>query len=153
MLFTQGPGDLLPLGLVVFGVLFRAIDHDGAESAHSLETSVRNNMQLQTVYWLIAAFAVSFFAVVLPYWQIPYAKVSLSSTLYGMGLLVVGVLAASARALWEKRKGDSLLSLFLPPFLYTFFCLIIKNAIRRHWSEWLLFLPLIRYSPRANAQT
>ena len=52
-------------------------------------------MQLRTVYWLIAAFAVSFFAVGSPYWQIPYAKVSLPSTLYGTGLLVVGVLAAS----------------------------------------------------------
>ncbi len=111
---------------------------------------MRNNMQLQTVYWLIAAFAVSFFAVVFPYWQIPYAKVSLSSTLYGTGLLVVGVLAASARALGRKEKGTVAV-----PFSTSFsllFCLIIKNAIGRHWSEWLC-LPLIRYSPRANAQT
>jgi hypothetical protein len=26
-------------------------------------------------YWLAAAFAIGFFAVGLPYWQIPYAKV------------------------------------------------------------------------------
>jgi hypothetical protein len=55
------------------------------------------------VYWLIAAFVVSFFAVGLPYWQIPYAKVSLPSTLYGTGLLVVGVLAAAARAFGKAR--------------------------------------------------
>jgi hypothetical protein len=64
---------------------------------------VRNKIQLKTVYWLIAAFVVSFFAVGLPYWQIPYAKVSLPSTLYGTGLLVVGVLAAAARAFGKAR--------------------------------------------------
>jgi hypothetical protein len=40
-------------------------------------------MQLRTVYWLIAAFLVSFIAGGFPDWQIPYAKVSLPSTLYG----------------------------------------------------------------------
>jgi len=60
-------------------------------------------MQLKTVYWLVAAFVVSFFAVGFPYWQIPYAKVSLPSTLYGTGLLVVGVLAAAARAFGKAR--------------------------------------------------
>jgi len=64
---------------------------------------VRNNMQPNAVYWLIVAFVVSFFAVGLPYWQIPYAKVSLPSTLYGMGLLVVGILAAAARAFGKAR--------------------------------------------------
>ena len=60
-------------------------------------------MQPNAVYWLIAAFLVSFFAVGFPYWQIPYAKVSLPSTLYGTGLLVVGVLAAAARAFGKAR--------------------------------------------------
>jgi hypothetical protein len=55
-------------------------------------------MKLRVAYWLVAAFVISFFAVGLPYWQIPYAKVSLPNTLYGTGLLVVGVLAAAARA-------------------------------------------------------
>ena len=64
---------------------------------------MRNNMQPNAVYWLIVAFVVSFFAVGLPYWQIPYAKVSLPSTLYGMGLLVVGILAAAARAFGKAR--------------------------------------------------
>lgn len=55
------------------------------------------------MYWLIAAFVISFFFVGVPYWQIPYAKVSLPITLYGMGLLVVGVLAAAARAFGKAR--------------------------------------------------
>lgn len=64
---------------------------------------MRHNMQPHAVYWLVAAFVISFFAVGLPYWQIPYAKVSLPNTLYGMGLLVVGVLAAAARAFGKAR--------------------------------------------------
>ena len=60
-------------------------------------------MQLKTAYWLVAAFVSSFFAVGFPYWQIPNAKVSLPSTLYGTGLLVVGVLAAAARAFGKAR--------------------------------------------------
>lgn len=46
---------------------------------------------------------VSFFAVGFPYWQIPYAKVSLPDTLYGAGLLAVGVLAAAARGFGKAR--------------------------------------------------
>ena len=68
-----------------------------------MEASVRNNMQPNAVYWLVAAFVVSFFAVGFPYWQIPYAKVSLPNTLYGPGLLVVGVLAAAVRAFGKGR--------------------------------------------------
>jgi hypothetical protein len=60
-------------------------------------------MQPNAVYWLAAAFVVSFFAVGFPYWQIPYAKISLPSTLYGTGLLVVGILAAAARAFGKAR--------------------------------------------------
>ncbi len=43
--------------------------------------------------WLAAAFLSSFLAVGLPHWQIPYAQVSLPSTLLQPGLLLV-VLAA-----------------------------------------------------------
>lgn len=64
---------------------------------------MRNNMKPHAAYWLVAAFVISFFVVGVPYWQIPYAKVSLPSTLYGMGLLVVGVLAAAARAVGKAR--------------------------------------------------
>lgn len=60
-------------------------------------------MQPNAVYWLAAAFVVSFFAVGFSYWQIPYAKISLPSTLYGTGLLVVGILAAAARAFGKAR--------------------------------------------------
>ncbi|HSQ51131.1 MAG TPA: hypothetical protein VLL94_07665 [Nitrospiraceae bacterium] len=60
-------------------------------------------MTSRAAYWLVAAFMLSFFAVGVPYWQIPYAKVSLPNTLYDMGLLVVGVLAAAVRALGKAR--------------------------------------------------
>jgi hypothetical protein len=46
---------------------------------------------------------IGFFVIGLPYWQIPYAKVSLPSSLYGPGLLVVGVLAAAARIFGKIR--------------------------------------------------
>ena len=64
---------------------------------------MRNSMPFRAVVWLVAAFVISFFAVGYPYWQIPYAKVSLPSTLYGTGLLVVGVLAAAAGAIGKAR--------------------------------------------------
>jgi hypothetical protein len=60
-------------------------------------------MTVRAAFWLVAAFVIGFIAVGLPYWQIPYAKVSLPSTLYGMGLVVVGVLAAAARAVGKAR--------------------------------------------------
>jgi hypothetical protein len=34
-------------------------------------------MKLRGAFWLVAAFVISFFAVGFPFWQIPYAKVSL----------------------------------------------------------------------------
>ena len=46
---------------------------------------------------------IGFLAVGVPYRQIPYAKVSLPDTLYGAGLLVVGVLAAAARGFGKVR--------------------------------------------------
>ncbi len=55
------------------------------------------------VYWLAAAFVAGFLTVGYPYWQIPYARVSLPDTLYGAGLLVVGVLAFAARAFGKAR--------------------------------------------------
>ena len=68
-----------------------------------MEANVRNSMTLRAAFWLVAAFVISFFAVGVPYWQIPYAKVSLPTTLYDTGLVVVGVLAAAARALGKAR--------------------------------------------------
>jgi len=61
-------------------------------------------------YWLVTIFAVGFFAVGVPYWQIPYAKVSLPSTLYGPGLLVIGVLAAAACAVGKARILTAILT-------------------------------------------
>jgi hypothetical protein len=60
-------------------------------------------MTLRAAFWLVAGFVISFFAVGVPYWQIPYAMVSLPTTLYGTGLVVVGVLAAAARVLGKAR--------------------------------------------------
>lgn len=48
--------------------------------------------------WLVLAFFVSFVVVGLPYWQIPYAKVSLPDALFGPGLLLVAIIAAGVRA-------------------------------------------------------
>ena len=53
--------------------------------------------------WLAAAFVVGFFSVGFPYWQVTYAKVSLPDILYGAGLVVVFVVAASARAFGKAR--------------------------------------------------
>lgn len=47
--------------------------------------------------WLVAAFLVGFFAVGLGYWPIPYSKVSLPNSLYGIGLIVVGGAAGLTR--------------------------------------------------------
>jgi hypothetical protein len=44
-------------------------------------------------YGLYVAFAVSFLSIGIPYWQIPYSSVSLPSTLYGLGLVTMGVAA------------------------------------------------------------
>ncbi len=60
-------------------------------------------MNRSVKYWLIAAFVAGFFAVGYPFWQIPYNKVSLPNTLYGPGLIVVGLAAAMARALGRAR--------------------------------------------------
>lgn len=59
--------------------------------------SVFENTNKASYLWLGIAFVVSFFVVGIPYWQIPYSKVSLPSTLYGMELLVVALAAASTR--------------------------------------------------------
>jgi hypothetical protein len=68
-----------------------------------LEAIVRNSTTFRAAFWLVAAFVISFFAVGFPYWQIPYAKVSLPTTLYDTGLVVVGVLAAAARAFGKAQ--------------------------------------------------
>jgi hypothetical protein len=55
------------------------------------------------ILWLAAAFVIGFFAVGIPYWQVPYSKVSLPSTLYGFGVVAVAILAAAARLLSNAR--------------------------------------------------
>ena len=50
-----------------------------------------------------AAFLFSFLAVGVPYWQVPYAQLSLPSGLWGPALIVVGVAAASLRFVGGSR--------------------------------------------------
>ncbi len=57
---------------------------------------------------LLAAFFASFLAVGLPYWRLPYASVSLPSTLYGFGLVIVFLASAASRLVPSVR--------FLPAF-------------------------------------
>jgi hypothetical protein len=47
---------------------------------------------------VLIAFAVSFLAVGIPYWSVPYAQVALPNTLWGFGLLVVLLSSAAVRA-------------------------------------------------------
>ena len=60
-------------------------------------------------YWLVGAFLVGFLAIGVPYWPIPYNKVSLPDTLYGGGLFIVAVAAGAARSL---GKVPLLLAIF-----------------------------------------
>src|SRR6185295_18855203 len=110
LLLASFPGCCSPRGRAISchlgsscSVCFRCHRSSLRGSAHSLEASVRNSITLRAAFWLVAAFVISFFSVGFPYWQIPYPKVSLPSTLYGTGLVVVGVLAAAARAVGKAR--------------------------------------------------
>ena len=75
-----------------------------------MEAGAHNSMTLRTAFWLVAAFVMSFFAVGFPYWQMPYATVSLPSSLYGMGLVMVGVLAVAACAIGKARLLTTILA-------------------------------------------
>lgn len=48
--------------------------------------------------WLKTAFLISFFAVGLPYWVVPYNQVNLPSTLIGPELIVIAVVALALQA-------------------------------------------------------
>ena len=58
----------------------------------------------------------AFFAIGVPYWRIPYSQVSLPGSLYGFGLIVAAVVAASMRtmALASFRKAFVLAALTVP---------------------------------------
>ncbi|MGB7621693.1 MAG: hypothetical protein WBN92_05020, partial [Terriglobia bacterium] len=60
-------------------------------------------MRPHSRYWLGLAFVISFLAVGISYWKIPYANLSLPHSLIGPGLLVVGFAAAAARAISRVR--------------------------------------------------
>ncbi|MEO8367555.1 MAG: hypothetical protein ABI538_15280 [Pseudoxanthomonas sp.] len=53
--------------------------------------------------WLLIAFVIAFIGVGFRYWQIPYPQVSLPDSLYGPGLVAVGVVALMARAFGLAR--------------------------------------------------
>ena len=55
-------------------------------------------MNRKITLWLTGTFLAGFLAIGLPYWMIPYDKVSLPNTLYSLGLMVVTIAAAAARA-------------------------------------------------------
>lgn len=59
----------------------------------SLATNSPVNPRVATT----AAFLVAFLAVGVPYWRVPYAQLSLPSSLWGPALIVVGVVAALLR--------------------------------------------------------
>jgi len=58
---------------------------------------------------LMAAFVVSFLAVGMTYWRIPYSKASLPNSLCGVGLVVVLVAAAGCRCVAAARFGSAFL--------------------------------------------
>ncbi len=60
-------------------------------------------MKLKFSKWLIGGCIASFFAVGLPYWQIPYSDVELPTTLITAALIVVVTAAALARAIGNSR--------------------------------------------------
>lgn len=53
--------------------------------------------------WLLIAFAIAFIGVGFRYWQLPYAQASLPHSLYGPGLVAVGVVALMVRAFGLAR--------------------------------------------------
>ena len=59
--------------------------------------------------WLAIAFVAGFLAVGVPYWQIPYSKISLPDTLISANLLVVVLAAAAARAIGKCRFVPTLI--------------------------------------------
>ncbi|MGH9867033.1 MAG: hypothetical protein ACREAA_02565 [Candidatus Polarisedimenticolia bacterium] len=67
-------------------------------------------MKSQAGIVLLAAFLVSFLAIGLPYWQLPYARVSLPSSLYGFGLVVVLLASAACRLVPAVRLLPAFLS-------------------------------------------
>jgi len=60
--------------------------------------------------WLSGAFIAGLFAVGIPYWQVPYAKLSLPDSILGPALLVPFVAASLCRGSGNCRFLSSLLS-------------------------------------------
>jgi len=58
---------------------------------------------------LAAAFACAFLSVGLPYWQIPYAQLSLPNAVWGLPLIIVACLAAVPRVVSATRFWPTVL--------------------------------------------
>jgi hypothetical protein len=66
-------------------------------------------MKSANVVYVIAAFVVAFFATGIPYWQIPYSKASLPSSLYNLSLTVVFVASFTVRLLSKASFTQAIL--------------------------------------------
>jgi hypothetical protein len=53
--------------------------------------------------WLLIGFLIAFVAVGFAHWQLPYDQVSLPNSLYGPGLVAVGLIAMMLRAFGTGR--------------------------------------------------
>jgi hypothetical protein len=62
-----------------------------------------NTMNRSSPGWLLIAFLIAFIGVGFRYWQTAYPQVSLPESLYGPGLVAVGVVAMMARAFGLAR--------------------------------------------------
>jgi hypothetical protein len=60
-------------------------------------------MKRSSPAWLLIAFLIAFVGVGFRYWQIAYTELSLPESLYGPGLVAVGVVAMMARAFGLAR--------------------------------------------------
>ena len=64
----------------------------------------------RSVLWLSGAFSAGAFAVAIPYWQVPYSKLSLPDSILGPTLLVPFVAASISRGFGKCRFLPTLLS-------------------------------------------
>jgi len=55
------------------------------------------HVKIKTIVEISLAFLIAFFAVGIEYWQIPYSKVSLPNSLYGIGLAILFLVSTALR--------------------------------------------------------
>ena len=62
-----------------------------------------NTMTRSSPAWLLIGFLIAFVAVGFAHWQLPYEQVSLPNSLYGPGLVAIGLIALMLRAFGVGR--------------------------------------------------